>query len=171
MSESCAGAAHRLGDFRESLFGAADRRRQPLRLGQSEQSQRAIGLELDQALHQRAGALVVELAIDQQDAHEASGIGNEVGRVKCGAVGILGHRKAGAVEQLLGRDFFAGLGNQLQVDGGDQRTGLRHQPHRRGKRSSWRLKRHIGRRGSSHVYVVNSECCSQRKVASPSVIR
>ena len=46
-----------LDTFGEPRLNAVDRRRQPLRLGQAEQRQGAIGLGLDHALHHRAGAL------------------------------------------------------------------------------------------------------------------
>src|SRR5665647_2500180 len=56
------GAPHFVGDFGEPRLDACDRRHQPLRFRQAEQRQGAIGLPFDDALHQRAGALVRRIA-------------------------------------------------------------------------------------------------------------
>ena len=93
-----AGLAHLVGHFGKALFDGVDRGRQPLRFGQAEQSERAIGLDLDHALRQRARAVGSEAAVDHENAHEAGRIGLKVGGVDRGAVAVFRKREAGAVK-------------------------------------------------------------------------
>ena len=125
---------HLLGDFRQPLFDAADRGAELLRFRQTKQREGAIGFELEQALHQRAGAFRAEAAVDDKNAHEARRVELEIGRIERGAVGILRDRKARAVEDAFRRDPLACLGDEMQVDRREQRTRLRQQAHRRGER-------------------------------------
>ena len=80
---------------------------QPLRLRQAEQRQCAVSLQLDYPLHQRAGPLAAEPAIEHEDTHETARIGLEVGGEQRLAVGILRHRQAAAIEQSLERNLLA----------------------------------------------------------------
>ena len=125
-----AGVAHLLGDFDQATLGCGDRRRQPLRFRQAEQGERAIGLEFDDALHQRTGALRRHLAIGHQYPDEAGRPGLKVGGVDRRTVGILGDRKARIVEQALRRGARQVFGQQMQIDRDQQRSGLRDQSHR-----------------------------------------
>ncbi len=129
------GAPHLLGHLGQPLLDAVDRGLQPLRLRQAEQRQRAIGFQLDDALHQRAGALGAEAAVEQQDAHEAGGVGLEIGREQRVAFGILRHREAGAVEQPVGSGRGLGVAQEMQVERDQQRARLRQRRHRRRQRA------------------------------------
>ena len=62
---------HLLGDFDQAPLGSRDRRRQALRFRQTQQRERAIGFQLDHALHQRAGPLRRHVAVGDKDAHKA----------------------------------------------------------------------------------------------------
>ena len=135
------GAPHFLGDFGEPRLDAVDRGRQPLRLGQAEQRQRAIGFQFDDALHQRAGALGPKAAVEHQDAHEAGRVGLEVGGEQRVAFGIFRHRQAGAVEQLLERDLSSVVGQQMQIERDQQRPRLRQARHRRRQRGGGGMER------------------------------
>ena len=141
------GMAHFVGHFGEPRLDAVDRRRQPLRLRQAEQRQRAVGLHLDQPLHQGAGAPAAQSPVDHQDAHEARGIGLEIGGKQRVAVRVLRHRQAGAVEQLLERNLLFFLRHQMQVERHQHRARLRQRCHGRGQRGGRRMERHVALRG------------------------
>ncbi len=90
-----------VGDAGQRVLDRLDPRRQRLRLRQAEQRQRAIGLDLQQPLRERAGARRTQALVEHQDADEAVGIGAEIGGDD-GAVAVdLRHGEAGGVEQTL----------------------------------------------------------------------
>ena len=140
------GAAHLLGHFDQALLDAADRGREPLRLGQAEQRQRAVGLDLDDALRQRAGAFGAQAAVDDQDAHEAGGVGLEIGRKQRIALGVLGDRETGAVEQPLDGDLLRLLLHDMQVERHQQRPRLRQCSHHARERGGGRVERRLALR-------------------------
>ncbi len=122
------GAAHRIGDLAELLLDPLHRGRDALGLGQAQERQRAVGLDLQEPLHQRAGAVGLEPAIDHQDADEAVLVRLEVGGDGGGTLDHLAARQTRAVEPLLGRDPAA-LVDQMQIERDQQRPRLRHGGH------------------------------------------
>ena len=108
---------------------------QPLRFRQAEQCERPIGLELDDALDHRAGALLAKAAVEHEDAHKARRVSLEVGGKQRLAIGIFRHREAGAIKQFFDREFFLLFRQQVQIERHQQRARLRQAHHGRRQRS------------------------------------
>ncbi|QTK79512.1 hypothetical protein AT6N2_C1827 [Agrobacterium tumefaciens] len=118
-------ALHALGDAGQAIFDTADFRRQRLRHRQSEHGERAIGLDVEQALHQRAAAVIAEASVDHQYLRQPVAILAEIGEDRRLTVAHVAMTEAGGLEdcfRLRGRTI---LRANFQPHARDQRTGRR----------------------------------------------
>ncbi len=80
-----------VGERRQGLFDGHDARRLAARDGQGQQGHHAVGLDLEQALHQAPGRARLKPATTQhQEAREAVGVDAEIGVDLGIAIGGLG---------------------------------------------------------------------------------
>ena len=117
---------HALGDGRQPVLDTANVRRERLRQRQAEHGERAIGLDVEQALHQRAASGLGEAAVDDENAGQPVAVLAKIGEHGRLAVLDIAVTEACQIEELHRRLDLGPVTADLQPD-------ARHQRTRRGK--------------------------------------
>ncbi len=142
-----------LRNLHEAAFDGGDHRRLGLRFRQAEHGEGAVGLHLEETLHERAGLTGVEAAVDHEDAGPAVAVNAEVGCDQGGAVDDLGGRNPDLLE---GRQQTARLGRGNRIRDEIEARGHHQFARRLEARPEWivgdRLER-PGARPGRHVEV------------------
>ncbi|MNX56792.1 hypothetical protein D3C86_875950 [compost metagenome] len=89
---------HALGDAGQTILDAADFRRQRLRHRQAQHGERAVGLDIQQPLHQRAAAVIGEAPVDHQYLRQPVAILAEIGEDRSLPVAYIAVTEAGRFE-------------------------------------------------------------------------